>query len=202
MEPEAQSIAAADQDLALTRAVALGDTRARRELADRLLNRTRATVRALVADDPDADDMVQLCLIRVIRSAASFRGRSRLQRWADRIVVRTALRLIRRRKPRLGRELPVEESLDDAPAALDLEDELGRKQIWQRLTVLLQKLPPERRAALTLRLVHDYRVAEIAEIMDTPLNTVRSRLRAGRKQLQKQIQNDSVLRDCLPWSKT
>jgi len=197
METKAKTLAAADQDLALTRAAAQGEARAKRELADRLLDRTRALVRSLVADDPDADDMVQLCLIRVIRSAATFRGQSRLERWSDRIVVRTALRLIRRRRP----QLLADETLEDTPAGLDLEDELGRRQIWQRMAVLLQKLTPERRAAIVLRLLHDYRVAEIAEIMGTPLNTVRSRLRAGRKQLQKQIRNDPVLKDCLPWRK-
>jgi len=184
-------------DRELARAAAAGDPKARRELLDRLLDRVRTTVRYLNAGAADTDDLVQVSLVQILRSAGSFRGASRLETWADRITVRTAMRMIkaRRRRPEVALEdLPV-----DQPGGVDPEDRLSRRQVSEHLAVLLGRLSPERRTVVTLCLVHDYRVTEIAEITGAPLNTVRDRLRVGRKQLRKMIASDSVLAD---WMET
>jgi len=201
MDEQAQNRSQTELDLALTRAVAAGDPAARRELAGRLMDRTRTTVRCLAGDEADRDDIAQLCLLEVLRSAGNFQGRGRLERWADRIVVRMALRLIRRARPRRRCEVPAGEPIADAPAPLDLEDALGRRQVWQRLVALLQKLSPERRAAVALSLLYEHSLAEIAEITGAPLNTVRDRLQTGRSKLRKYILNDPELREIVPRGK-
>ena len=91
-------------DLALTRAAAQGNDAARRILARRLLERTRATIRYLVGDGPDAPDLVQSCMLEILRSTHTYRGEAKLETWADRVAVRTALRLLR--QMRLRPELP------------------------------------------------------------------------------------------------
>jgi len=201
MELTTQRSTPTEADLALTQAAAQGNQQARRALADRLLDRTRSTVRILVGANPDADDIAQLCLLEVLRSAGNFKGQGRLERWADRIVVRRTMRLLRRGRPKMQREVPSEALLEDAAAELDLEDELGRRQVWRRLAALLQKLSPERRVVVALSLLHDHSLAEIAEITGAPLNTVRDRLQTGRKKLRKYILNDPELRACVPRGK-
>lgn len=196
-----------DDDVELARAAGQGDDQARRTLADRLLDRVRATVYYLAPQDPDVDDLVQLALVEILRSAHGFRGESRLETWADRIAVRSTMRLIKQKRRReavvgLEREPLEGRSLEQALSAGEAvqteqpqEQELTRRQVRQRLALLLDRISPERRQALVLRWVHGESLPEIAALTGAPLNTVRDRIQVGRKQLRKLILNDPVLRD-------
>jgi RNA polymerase sigma-70 factor, ECF subfamily len=177
-------------DLALAQRAASGDEQARRSIAQRLFERVRTTVRYLAASHPDGDDFVQLSLLEVLRSLGTFRAETKLESWADRIVVRTALRLIKRQRRHgevialfSGGEVPPKHA-EGAP----------HHQLRRHVQSLLQRLTPERQAVVVLQLVHGYSVAEIAELTDTPINTVRDRLRIGKTQLRKFILKDPALR--------
>jgi RNA polymerase sigma-70 factor (ECF subfamily) len=169
-----------------------------RALAERLLDRTRATVHYLLGADPDADDIAQQAMIEILRSAAGFRGESRLESWADRITVRTALRAVgrRRRRPLLGP--PPEEELEspDGERALEpgQEQALRLGRLRRRLARHLGALPPPRRVAVLLRFVHGYSIEEIAALTEAPRNTVRDRLRVGKLELRRSFERDGWLR--------
>lgn len=195
-------------DLTLAQAAGRGDLRARQQLADRLFDRVRATVSYLAGGDPDKDDLVQLSLVEILRSAGSFRAEGNLEGWADRIAVRTSLRWLKTRR----RRDEVLHAVDDADALLErldteeasgegpgLEQEAQRRQLHGRLARLLGRLDPERRAAVLLRWVHGYTVEEIAELTDARVNTVRGRLRRGKRQLRRLILTDPMLRGWEPW---
>jgi RNA polymerase sigma-70 factor (ECF subfamily) len=196
-------------DLALARAAGAGDEASRRALARRLLERTRATVRYLVGDSPDAPDWVQLGLLEVLRSAHTFRGESRLETWADRIVVRTALRQIKQARKRpespsaeIGQDNGVEPEAGASPGApgSGLEpthpgEALERQRVRRCLAALLQRLGPERRAVLVLHVVLGHSVPEIAAMTDTPEHTVWDRLKVGKRKLRRLILADDTLRE-------
>ena len=76
-----------DSDRALALAAAAHDAAARRRVVERLLDRVRTTVYYLAPAHPDADDMVQMALVEVLRGLGGFRGDARLETWADRINV-------------------------------------------------------------------------------------------------------------------
>jgi len=181
-------------DRALAEAVAAGDHTARRRFVERLLDRARLTVGYLVGTDRDADDMAQIALVQILRSAHTFRGESTLEYWADRIAVRTAMREIRRRKRREQIEPAALQPGTQEPGA-DVQTDL--KLVRARLAHLLGKLSPERRTAVVLHHVQGYDIAEIAEMTGAPVNTVRDRLRVGRRQLRKRILADPALRGWL-----
>jgi RNA polymerase sigma-70 factor (ECF subfamily) len=167
-----------------------------RLLAERLLDRVRTTVHYLVAADPDADDLVQLAMVEILRAAAGFRGESRLETWADRITVRTTMRRLgqrRRRQARLVREGA--RPADLATPVEEQEQALSRRLLRRRLALVLGRLPAERRVAVVLRHVHGYSVQEIAALTDAPVNTVRDRLRKGVKRLRGLVRTDPLLRD-------
>jgi RNA polymerase sigma-70 factor (ECF subfamily) len=181
------------QDWQLAQAAAGGDRRAAHKLADRLFGRVRATVLYLAAGHRDADDMMQLSLIQILRSAGGYRGECSLERWADRIVVRTALRELKksRRKAQVV-------DLDDAqisPVGAGQEKSAFRRQVQLRLAKLLETLNAERRTAMVLHWVHGYTVPEIAQATDAPYDTVRDRLRKGKRKLKKKIAKDPILKD-------
>jgi RNA polymerase sigma-70 factor (ECF subfamily) len=182
-----------ESEVALARAAGEGDPGANRDLAERLLDRIRATVHYLAAGDRDADDLVQLALVAVLRSAGTFRGECSLERWGDRIAVRTALRELKRRRWRerivsLEGELP----RDDRGS---LDQDIGRRLLRERLARLLGRLSADRRTAVTLHWLHGYSVQEIAEITGARGNTIRDRLRTGKKQLKSLLEKDPALRD-------
>ncbi|MBI5548161.1 MAG: sigma-70 family RNA polymerase sigma factor [Deltaproteobacteria bacterium] len=175
----------------VARAAAAGDADARRKLAERLLDRVRTTVTYLAPNHPDRDDLMQRSLIEILRSSGSFRGESSLETWADRIAARTAMRLIKQR----ARQAEVVTLVADPEPEefLSGEDEAAKASLRRRLSSLLSRLSPERRGAVVLHYVQGYTVEEIAEITETPANTVRDRLRVGKSLLRKYILNDRVL---------
>jgi len=203
-----QAGASPETDLALTRAAGRGDERARQQLAERLFDRVRATVSYLAGGDADKDDLVQVSMVEILRSAGTFRAEGHLESWADRIAVRTSLRALKTRR----RRDEVLHAADDAEAMLerldvespgtstpDLEQEAQRRLLHRRLALVLGRVDPQRRAAVLLRWVHGYTVEEIADLTDARVNTVRGRLRRGKRQLRKMILGDPVLRGWEPW---
>jgi RNA polymerase sigma-70 factor (ECF subfamily) len=186
-----QEIAA---DCELARRAASGDASSRRAIAERLIDRVHTTLAYLAPTHPDRDDLVQRSLIEILKSVGSYRGDSALETWADKIVTRTAMRLIhqRARQAEIVALVPDPEPTE-APDGAPEEDAASRSQMRLRLQALLSRLSPERRTAVVLRFVHGYSIAEIAESTGAPVNTVRDRLRVGKALLRKYILKDPVL---------
>jgi len=99
-----------------------------------------------------------------------------------------------RRREKLAAEI-----WEPARAVRGIDDEASVKRLRVRLASLLQKISPERRTAVTLHHVQGYDLAEISDMTGAPVNTVRDRLRVGRKQLRKHIMRDPMLREWVDW---
>lgn len=181
------------QDLELARAVSAGNEGARREVARRLYERVLSTVRYLRGERPDTPDLVQSCLIELLRAMGGFRGESSLETWADRIAVRTTMRELRRaqRQREVVADAPAERPVVDG----DPEQTLGQEQLQRHVGQMLQKLPAERRLVMVLRAVYGYTMPEIAELTDAELYNVQNDYRAARKQLRRLVETDAHLRE-------
>ena len=179
-----------EADLRLAQRAADGDRGAQEEVVIRVMARVRATVGYLLGPTQESDDIIQQVLIEIVRGVHTYAGFARLETWADRIAVRTTMRAIKRHR---WRERVVRLWPGELPEVADeggMDDEV---MVRRRLASVLQKIAPERRVALVLRLVHEYSVREIAELTNAPLNTVRDRLRVGREALRKAARRDPVL---------
>jgi len=183
------------RDLRLARAAATGDEGARREVARRLYDRVVCTVRYLRGDRPDTPDLVQSCLVELLRAMGSFRGESRLETWADRVAVRTTMRELRRDQRQ--REVVADGAADRADTAPreDPERILEQQQLASHMGRMLQKLSVERRLVVVLRAVYGYTMPEIAELTDARLFNVQNDYRAARKQLRRLVETDALLRE-------
>jgi RNA polymerase sigma-70 factor, ECF subfamily len=178
------------EDLHLMALVAAGDPDASRQLADRLVSRVHRLARSILRAPADADDAAQQSLIEILTSAKSYRGGSSIERWSDRIAVRTTMRLARERRKLAGRlddavELDEIVSAAPGPASSDAAPRLA--------TEYLNALPEKQRNALVLRHVMDYSIAEIAELTETSPNTVKDRLLRGAREMRKLIRRDLAL---------
>lgn len=173
-------------DLGLMRRVAAADARAQRVLAHRLAPRVQRLTARLLANRADADDAAQISLMEILRSAGGFREEASIERWADRITVRAALRYAREQRRRSFRLL----------GAFDIDELRGQaaprsdEQTPRPITDYLAELPDARREVLVLKHALGYTAEEIAELTDKPVGTVKDRLVAARKQLRKLIQRE------------
>src|SRR5687768_18156716 len=108
--------------------VAAADPAATRTLATRLVKRVHRVSKSILRAPADADDAAQQSLIEILSSAKSYRGDSSLERWSDRIVVRTSLRFARSRQ-KIGAREEDDTALESAPVetpSTDLTEEAPR----------------------------------------------------------------------------
>lgn len=172
-------------DLALMKRVAQGDPRAQRVLAHRLSPRVQRIARRLLSSAADAEDAAQNSLLEILRSSGSYAEQSSIERWADRITVRTSLRLAReQRKPWLLGSLIDVESLASFGRTQPAE------QTPRPIESYLAELKDGRREVLVMKHALGYSTEEIAEALDLPVGTVKDRLVTARKQLRKQISRE------------
>ena len=171
----------AQADVQLMAAVAASDPAAQRAVAQRLAPRVRKVTGILCRNRADADDAAQAALMEILRSAGSFRIATSLERWAERITIRTTLRAARRERSRRGlleRWVPADLLPWGAPAVQSSSAPVS-------LDGLLSRLSHERHLAFVLHHALDDTVDEIAELTETPPGTVKDRLVSARKQLRK-----------------
>jgi RNA polymerase sigma-70 factor, ECF subfamily len=172
-----------EDDATLARRAAGGDRRALERLLDRHADRVHAICRRIVGDPDDALDATQEALIAVTRGIGRFDGRSAFTTWLYRVATNAALDELRRkrRRPQPAAELP---DAGLAPGRID-DTVAERLDIDQALACIQE----EYRVAVVLRDLGDLDYAAIAEILDVPVGTVRSRIARGRAALKASLGN-------------
>ncbi len=158
-------------------------------LLRRHYDRVHAVCRRIAGGSRDADDAAQEAMIGIVRGLPNFDGRSAFGTWVYRIATNAALDELRRRR----RRPPLHALSDDLPApdAVDPMAERRLDAVADRVSIddALEALPEEFRAAVVLRDVADLDYAEIAEVLDIPIGTVKSRIARGRGQLADALGN-------------
>jgi len=139
----------------------------------------RVALRTL-GDSHDAADAVQDALISAYRAAGSFRGDAAVTTWLHRITVNACLDLVRRRASRPTVALEDELDHTDQLAAADV---LGARETAAEILAALRRIGPEQAAAVVLVDVEGFPVAQVAQMLDVPVGTVKSRCARGRSRL-------------------
>jgi RNA polymerase sigma-70 factor (ECF subfamily) len=163
------------------------DPQARERLVLRLRPRVRRVAATLLHHAADADDAAQVALVEILKAAPSYRGESSLEAWADRIAVRTAIRIARERRLASVRSDPEVEpdDLHHPPAPAPLSESIPRP-----IRAYLDRLPEARRTVLVLRHAFGHSVDEIAELTGVSVNTVKDRLLHARDQVRRMVRRD------------
>ncbi|MGV8933001.1 MAG: RNA polymerase sigma factor RpoE [Gallionellaceae bacterium] len=165
-----------------------GDKHAFELLVGKYQRRLGRLISRFVRDSAEVEDVTQEAFIKAYRALPSFRGDSAFYTWLYRIGINTAknyLVALGRRAP-TSTQYDAEESEDFESSDLlhDLntpEQELMSKEVAGVVNSTLQKLPDDLRTALTLREIEGLSYEEIAEIMNCPIGTVRSRIFRARE---------------------
>ena len=164
-------------DTTLAKLAAVGDRDALDVLLDRHVDRVHAICRRILGNPEDALDASQEALIAIARAIARFDGRSAFTTWLYRVATNAALDELRRRDRRPRPSVILEEAATTAGS--------GPEASGDRIDIdaALARIPEEFRVAVVLRDLCDLDYAQIAEVLDVPPGTVRSRISRGRAAL-------------------
>ncbi|MBW7997222.1 MAG: sigma-70 family RNA polymerase sigma factor [Candidatus Glassbacteria bacterium] len=177
-------------DMRLVERALGGDQGAFRELYELYNQKIYRLVGSMVGQVEDVHDIVQEAFVRVFRSLKSFKAQSSFYTWLYRIAINVTTDYRRkqaRRRQRLT-ERPLEEvdqgaSQITAPASENPENELYRRELASLVDKALGTLSDEHRRVLVLREINGLSYQEIAEVTETTIGTVMSRIHYGRGKL-------------------
>jgi RNA polymerase sigma-70 factor, ECF subfamily len=148
---------------------------------DRLLRLARLVCR----DAVDAGDAVQVGLEQAWRQRSSLRDEASLRAWLDRIVVREAIRIGKRRQSWLGRVFTPSATVTWIKPS---DERASRATEWTAMRIAFQRLSADQRAVVALHIYAGYSLAETAGLVSAPIETVRSRLRLAEDRLRRDLE--------------
>jgi RNA polymerase sigma-70 factor (ECF subfamily) len=182
-----------DNDQQLVQRVQKGDKAAFDLLVRKYQHRVLKLVSRFVNDAAEAEDVAQEAFLKAYRALPAFRGDSAFYTWLYRIAINTAKNTLvsnRRRPVDFDLDLQDPEQHErqgrlkeaDTPEGVLLTDEI-RGVVEQAL----EQLPDDLRTAIVLRELEGLSYEEIAEAMDCPVGTVRSRIFRAREAIDKKL---------------
>jgi RNA polymerase sigma-70 factor, ECF subfamily len=182
-----------ENDQELVRRVQAGDQSAFNLLVLKYQHRVLKLVGRFVNDAAEAQDVAQEAFLKAYRALGSFRGESAFYTWLYRIAINTAKNALvaQRRRPvdfdldlqdpeQFERQARLKEA--DTPEGVMLTEEI--RQVVERA---MEQLPEDLRTAIVLRELEGLSYEEIAEAMDCPVGTVRSRIFRAREAIDKKL---------------
>ena len=184
---------ARESDQQLVERVQQGDKKAFDLLVSKYQQRILNLVGRFVRNPNDAMDVTQEAFLKAYRALPKFRGDSAFYTWMYRIAVNTAknyLAVQSRRPMEADQDYDEIEQIDSSGVLRDQatpEHMLLRDEIQDTVVNAIEDLPEDLRTAIMLREVEGLSYEEIAEVMDCPIGTVRSRIFRAREAIDKQL---------------
>lgn len=148
----------------------------------------------MLANEQDAEDVLQTTFLKALQNIRNFEGRSSLSTWLYRIAVNEALMLLRRKRP----EVPIDENPDEAEDSLPLpeqftdwcclpEQEFATAEAKKQLDLAIQKLPEKLRVVFLLRDIEGLSIKETGEALNLTETAVKTRLLRARLALREYL---------------
>jgi len=180
-------------DSELVKRVQEGDKRAFDLLVLKYQQRIIHLISRYVSDSHAAQDVAQEAFIKAYRGLKNFRGDSAFYTWMYRIAINTAknhLASSSRKNPDFAVDAQDAEQFEGESGLKEYatpEREMMREEVQATVTRAIENLPDDLRTAITLREIEGMSYEEIAEVMECPIGTVRSRIFRAREAIDKRL---------------
>ncbi len=173
-----------------------GNTAAMERLILKYQNRIFNVIMKMCGNTDDAAELTQETFVKVIESIDKFKGRSSFYTWLFRIAVNLTLNYCQRNAKMATRSLDAEETESDSSVGQVLKDFLSddsaidpavlaqRRELCDLAMKAVLKLEEPQRAVMVLRDIEEMSYAQIADVLNIELGTVRSRLSRARSHLR------------------
>jgi RNA polymerase sigma factor (sigma-70 family) len=173
-------------DLRLMALIGQGDAQAFRELYCIYQVRLERFLANVVRHPHIVEEVLDDTLMVVWERANSFRGDSKLSTWIFAIAYRKAMKALRRY------DVPIEDEHENARASREPNPEecVGRERLREMLRLAMLDLSPEHRAVIEFTYYQELGYREIAEIMECPVDTVKTRMFYARRQLKRRLHGE------------
>ncbi len=183
-----------DVDKDLVQQVQQGDKRAFDLLVIKYQRRIMRLLARMISDPAEVEDVAQETFIKAYRALPQFRGDSNFYTWLYRIAINSARnwQAAKGRRPLVAHEYENEEgetfsSIDTLTDINTPESMMVSRQVADTVNAAISQLAPELRTAIVLREIEGLSYEEIAETMDCPIGTVRSRIFRARESIAEQL---------------
>lgn len=141
----------------------------------------------------DAEDITQEVFVKTHKNLRQFGFQSSLKTWLYRITVNTALSRCRKNTGAANAMAKYKNHLATEPTFIPFPDPVHKKDNESIVAALLAKLDPDQRVCVVLREMEGFTYDEIAEILNVPMNTVRSRLHRAREALMEFAKKETLI---------
>ena len=179
-------------DEELVTLAARGDTDAFNQLVVRWERSIHALAYRILGREEDASDVCQEAFLRAFRGLKGFKGQAKFSSWLYRIAVNLCRDWLRRERrkgitqPSEGFELDEQGIVD--PISETVEDLIVRRDLGRAVAKVMATLPEDQRTVIVLKEYHGLTFREIADLMECPLSTAKTRLYQGLAVLRQQLE--------------
>jgi RNA polymerase sigma-70 factor (ECF subfamily) len=155
----------------------------------------------VIGREEDARDVAQETFLRAFRALKGFKGQAKFSSWLYRITLNLCRDWIRRERRTPVSQPPegidIVELAGEATPSESIEELVGRRQLGRAVSKAMAMLPEDQRTAIILKEYHGLTFQEIADLLDCPLSTVKTRLYQGLSIVRKQLHEAGVSGDAL-----
>ncbi len=190
----------AESELLLVRRAVQGDRAALTQLLSDHQQRLYRVALRMVGDHEDATELAQEAMLRIVEHIGSFNGQAAFSTWVTRIVMNLSISHLRKRKLRVTASLdtpanPAQANGQAAPLVQLIEDHrepgpdrrVQQEEMLAQLQTAMDRVDGDLRAVLVLRDIQQMDYAQIAQTLEIPVGTVKSRLFRARLALRRQM---------------
>ncbi len=150
----------------------------------------------VIGREEDARDVCQETFLRAYRALPGFKGQAKFSSWLYRIALNLCRDWIRRERRAPLAQAPegvdLIELASEVTPTESIEDLVARREIGRAVARAMADLPEEQRTAIILKEYHGLTFQEIADLLDCPLSTVKTRLYQGLTVLRRQLAHPGI----------